>query len=72
MDRYYTDEDVRKELAYRTAGRIQADIARTIGVKPQNLSLMLRGAPIGGKVLAWLGFERAAGLYTKSIQRRTK
>ena len=41
----------------------QAALAREIGVKPQNLSQMLRGAPINGRVLKWLGYEAVNGLY---------
>lgn len=65
----FTTEDVRAELARRIEGRSQADVAREIGIKPQNLSIMVAGAPITGKVLAWLGFRRIEGLYARLFER---
>jgi tRNA threonylcarbamoyladenosine modification (KEOPS) complex Cgi121 subunit len=51
-------DDVRGELIRRMAGRTQIEVAREIGIPPQNLSVMVKGAPIGGKVLSWLGYRR--------------
>lgn len=64
---YVTQAELIKILRRRLAVRNnrQVDLAREIGVKPQNLSVVLKGAPVGGKILAWLGFEKVDGLYQK-------
>lgn len=62
----FTTEDVRAEFRLRLEGKTQIEIAREIGIKPQNLSAMVAGAPINGKVLAWLGFRRIEGLFEKT------
>lgn len=58
MAKYSTTEDVRVEFERRCMGRTQAEIAKEIGIPFQTVSIMLKGAPIGGKTLVWLGFER--------------
>lgn len=64
-NRYYTKDQVRAELLKRLAGKRQADISRLCGAKPQHLSLMVNGAPVSGKVLAWLGFKKVEHLYER-------
>jgi len=69
--RYYDEEFVRAALKFKiTMGHTQVEIARACGVSPQNVSAMVKGAPIVGKVLAWLGFRRVEGLYEKTAQKR--
>jgi DNA-binding transcriptional regulator LsrR (DeoR family) len=65
--KYYMDSDIRKALtdAIRVGNWTQADIARECKVSPQNVSAMVKGAPINGKVLMWLGFRRVDGLYER-------
>lgn len=65
MKKHFTTDDVRAELERRMRGRKQADVAREVGVKPQNLSIMVKGAPIHGKVLSWLGYRRIEGMFEK-------
>ena len=64
--RYYTSEDVRGALLDKLGTCTQADICRESGVKAQNISQMVKGAPIGGKVLTWLGYKRVNGIYERS------
>jgi hypothetical protein len=59
-------------LKKRAEVKSQAALARTIGVSPQNLSLMLHGSTIHGKVLRWLGYEPVRGLYQPVKPTRTK
>lgn len=66
MSRYYTDKDVRAVLHRKLEDRTQADLAREVGMKFQNLSVMVKGGPINGKLLTWLGFRRADGLFEKA------
>ena len=63
---YYGVEHVRRAFDLKLAGRTQVEVAREIGIPPQNLSQMVRGAPVTGKVLSWLGFRRVKNLYEKS------
>lgn len=65
MKKQFTTADVRAEFVKRIQGRRQAEVAREVGVKPQNLSTMIKGAPIHGKVLAWLGYRRVEGIYER-------
>ena len=60
-----TDEQLRKILKRRVGDQKQVHLAKEIGVKPQNLSIAIKGAPIGGKILAWLGYERVDGIYRR-------
>jgi hypothetical protein len=62
---HFTTNDVRRELAKRLVGRTAASVCREIGVKPQNLSPMLAGGPIYGKVLRWLGYRKIDDLYER-------
>ena len=66
MSRYYTSDEIRAVLNQKMIGRTQAEVAREIGMKFQNLSVMLKGAPINGKLLKWLGFRRVETLYEKA------
>ena len=63
--RFYDDAGVRAFLMARISIRSQAACAREIGVKPQNLSAMVKGGPIHGRVLEWLNFRRVEGLYER-------
>lgn len=63
--RFYADDAVRAEFTKRLAGRTMTSAAQEIGVKLQNLSIMKQGAPISGKVLAWLKFRKVEGLYER-------
>lgn len=65
-NRYYTKDQIRAELNRRLAEKRQAEIARLCGVKQQNLSAMVQGATINGKVLRWLGFRRVEHLYERA------
>lgn len=65
MDTQFTANDVRSELRKRLDGRTQAEVAREVGIKPQNLSVMASGGPIHGKLLAWLGYRRIEGIYER-------
>ena len=58
MSKLYTAEDVRRTLNRELYTKSQTEIAREVGVKVQNVSVMAAGSPIIGKVLAWLGYER--------------
>ena len=61
---YVTQDDLRKLLRKRRAEfDTQKEMAAATGAKPQNLSLMLKGAPINGRVLRWLGYEAVNDLY---------
>jgi hypothetical protein len=62
---YVTNEQLRKMLKRKLADRSQADLSKEIGVKPQNLSIVLKGAPVGGRILSFLGYEKVDGLYRK-------
>ncbi len=62
---YVTQEHLKRILEAKLEGRSQASLCREIGVRPQHLSLMVNGAPINGKVLAYLGYEKAEGLYRR-------
>jgi hypothetical protein len=68
---YVTTEQLRSLLRRALAKRNnrQVDLAREIGVKPQNLSVVLKGAPIGGKILDFLGYERVDGLFKRKAVR---
>lgn len=58
MAKHYTPEDVRRRLNTAVAIGTQADLSRKMGIAPQNLSTMVKGGPIHGKALAWLGFRK--------------
>ena len=58
--RYYTDEQARVMLRKRCVS--QTELAKHLRVTRQNVSAMLNGAPLHGKVLEWLGFRRVKGL----------
>jgi plasmid maintenance system antidote protein VapI len=62
----------RKLIAAWVAEGSQAKLARKIGVKPQNLSAMINGSPINGKVLVWLGYEAVNDLYRPLNGKRRK
>ena len=64
--RFYTTQDIQKALGQRLKDRTQASVCRELKLKPQNLSVMVRGGPISGRVLEWLGYERVEGLYRKA------
>jgi len=63
--RYYSDVHVRDAFLSKMIGKRQIAVATEIGVPAQNISAMLKGAPITGKVLVWLGFRPVRGLYEK-------
>lgn len=65
-NRYYTADDIRKVFEAKIKGRTQVSICRELGLKAQNLSVMVNGAPINGRVLAWLGYRRVEGLYERT------
>jgi hypothetical protein len=62
---YVTQEQLRTMLVKKIGSRRNAVVSREIGVKPQNLHIMSQGAPIVGKVLAWLGYEKVNDLYRR-------
>ena len=63
---YVTQEQLLTILRKRvTERKSQSALAKEIGVKPQNLSVMVNGGNIHGKVLTFLGFERVDGLYRR-------
>jgi hypothetical protein len=64
-NRYYTGDEVRAALDRALKTRTQSAICRECGCKPQHISIMVKGGPITGKVLAWLGFTRVDGLYRR-------
>lgn len=66
MKKHYSSDDVRAELGKRLQGKTQAEVCREIGLKPQNLSVMVAGGPIYGMVLRWLGYRKVDDLYEKS------
>ena len=63
--RYYSAEDVRKAFTSALQGRSQASVCRELGLKAQNLSVMVKGGPINGRVLTWLGFRRVTDAYER-------
>ena len=68
---FVTQDELREMLRERSLNKgSQASLARDIGVKPQNLSVMLRGSSIHGKVLKWLGYEAINDLYRPLVGRR--
>ena len=68
---FVTQDELREMLRERSLNKgSQASLAREIGVKPQNLSVMLRGSSIHGKVLKWLGYEAINDLYRPLVGRR--
>jgi hypothetical protein len=62
---YVTQDHLRQMLKKALGNQKQVSLAREIGIPPQHLSLMLKGMPIGGKALKYLGYEKAEGLYRK-------
>ena len=68
--KFYTDQDVRKELARQLTAFTQAELAQFTGIPRQNVSAMALGAPIRGKLLAWLGFKQVQGLYERGIHEK--
>ena len=64
--KYYTDGDVRNALVGCIFATSQASVSRASRVKPQNVSLMAQGAPIRGKLLAWLGYRQVKGIYERN------
>lgn len=65
--KYFTDADVRRELLAALGNSTQAAFARKIGVMPNFLSMIIGGAPITGKVLAYLGYRKVqTRLYEKA------
>jgi hypothetical protein len=63
--RYHTEEDLREMLRKKTEGKKQSRVAGEIGVKPNVLSMALRGAPITGKIRDWLGFSKGPKVYVR-------
>jgi hypothetical protein len=69
---FVTQDKLRQILRERWLKKgSQAALAREIGVKPQNLSVMLQGASINGRVLTWLGYEAVNDLY-RPLSRKPK
>jgi hypothetical protein len=62
---YVTQEHLRKLLMKELQGRTQVSLCRELGIKPQNLSIMVKGSPIIGRLLAHLGYEKVDDLYRK-------
>jgi len=54
----FTEQDVRKYLHKKLEAMTQAELSRDAGIKPQNLSPVVHGGPMHGKLLSWLGFRR--------------
>ena len=63
--KHYREQDVRAFLNAKLKHTTQAEIARECGLKRQNVSAMVNGSPIVGKLLTWLGFQRVEGLYER-------
>jgi DNA transposition AAA+ family ATPase len=64
---YITEDKLRQELRSKVKGSTQVRIAEEIGVGASALSMALGGAPVTGKILAWLGYRRVrTRLYERS------
>lgn len=63
--RYYTEDAVRADLLKRLEKRTMTSVAKEVGVKLQNLSVMKLGLPITGKVLEWLGYRAVKRMYER-------
>jgi hypothetical protein len=68
--RFVDSEYLRQQLLKRMGDRTQTAFAAEIGIKPQHLSLILKGSPIYGKALAFLGYERVNDLYRRASKRK--
>ncbi len=55
---FTTDSELRELLRKRLKGKTMSSIAKEMGVKLNFLSMVVNGAPITGKILAGLGYER--------------
>jgi len=65
MEKLFNQEEIRVELNRRLRTHTQADISRATGLFPTNVSAMVRGTPLNARMLKWLGYEKATGLYRK-------
>ena len=65
---YATDNQLRAILTRKLAKGTQVVLAKRIGIKPQNLSIVLKGAPVGTRIAAFLGYERVDGLYRRKLK----
>ena len=60
---FVTQNYLRTLLREKLGDGTQTALAKQINVKPQNLSQMLNGARINGRVLHWLGYKAVDDLY---------
>ena len=70
--KYFSRAEVREALDRALRDRTMTSLAEEIGVPIQSISVMRQGAPINGKVLAWLGFERVDGIFRKVRKGKAK
>jgi transcriptional regulator with XRE-family HTH domain len=55
---YATEDEVRRALTKRLRTCTQSELAREVGVGRSTISMAAAGAPVTGKMLEHLGFER--------------
>ena len=68
---YVAESEVRKALAKRLRNCTQAELAREVGISRSTVSMTVAGAPVTGKLLADLGFERVKQrVYRRLIESR--
>ena len=65
--RLITERELRRQLSRILADRTQVAVGRAAGVSASVMSMAVHGAPITGKLLAYLGYEKVREkLYRKA------
>jgi hypothetical protein len=68
MTHYLKTEDELRDLLRRAlVGDTQAKLAERIGIGSNLLSMMLNGAPITGKAVAYLGYKKVRTKFFEKV-----
>jgi|HubBroStandDraft_1064217.scaffolds.fasta_scaffold353041_2 hypothetical protein len=66
---FITESQLREVLRKKLVGSAQAAVARDAGIGPNLMSMVVHGAPITGKLLAFLGYSKVREkLYQKRVK----
>ena len=65
---FITEPQLREVLRKKLVGRTQAAVAKDAGIGSNLMSMIVHGAPITGKLLAFLGYSKVR----QKLYRRVK
>ena len=63
-----TEEDLRNKLRALLRNKKTVELAAEIGISPNQISMYTNGAPLNGKVVAFLGYRKVKAKFFERLK----